>query len=720
VSGIASKGLLRNAQVVAYRVEGGNRVEIGRTTTTGTGSYELTNLPLGALVIVTITATAGTQMVDEATDTLIDVPAGFEMRAATVLQSTSIGGANKLHVTPFSEMAVAKAESASGGLTQASVQAANEDIGRYLHFDPLTLAPEFAAAGSVEGATPTNAPALMLAAVSQLAASSSLGCASGNQADRVKCVVQTLAAGGTHDAAISTALNAARQTTVTDEGYQGTFTPPDVQVQPEVLITPEYKTGIQSAKDLIDSVRDNARALEDLGHRLDGVQTAMLEALKPVTSERVAIIQALALATERLDSYRQGRYTGALPLPASALIEPRLRGSMDVGCTVYADADFSVEATTYENADHVACAITYADVSVSGQRFLSQQRFTVSPRAGVSSGRGYTATAILVKQQTALNAAWPTDPVNWIGDAQLLSDPYEVQITATGTGMDLTHLSLQGNLPQVVREDGSIGGETLSLNVALSVAPLEGNGNLSKLSITGLLSAVSAATDEELATVGLTSGSYVIARLAVPGQVNSEVVDNADTEGHFVLQASVPGGSQVSGELTVSDFAPSTRGDDWPTKLVFVGDIKETAGTPLFSGSLTLIATDLSDFYPDLFGGNETADNFLPKTVAFQGTLHLQDAPPLQLDVNLNNTTFGMVAGLGSYQQGNRTINVQSSNNQQTGLWTLALSGPGGVSVSLSKTSTTAQVTANGGVVVGVLNRDTGRIDYADGTFESF
>jgi len=182
----------------------------------------------------------------------------------------------------------------------------------------------------------------------------------------------------------------------------------------------------------------------------------------------------------------------------------------------------------------------------------------------------------------------------------------------------------------------------------------------------------------------------------------------------------VPGGSQVSGELTVSDFAPSTRGDDWPTKLVFVGDIKETAGTPLFSGSLTLIATDLSDFYPDLFGGNETADNFLPKTVAFQGTLHLQDAPPLQLDVNLNNTTFGMVAGLGSYQQGNRTINVQSSNNQQTGLWTLALSGPGGVSVSLSKTSTTAQVTANGGVVVGVLNRDTGRIDYADGTFESF
>lgn len=73
-----------------------------------------------------------------------------------------------------------------------------------------------------------------------------------------------------------------------------------------------------------------------------------------------------------------------------------------------------------------------------------------------------------------------------------------------------------------------------------------------------------------------------------------------------------------------------------------------------------------------------------------------------------------------SFQQGDRTINVQSTNDQQSGMWTLALSGPGGVSVSLSKTNATAQIKANGGVVVGVLNREAGRIDYADGTFESF
>ena len=718
VSGVASKGLLRNAQVIAYRVDGGNEVEVGRTTTDAEGKYNLTGLPVGALVLVKISAVAGTKMVDEATDQIIDVPAGsLVLRAATVLASSSAGSANGLNVTPFSEMAVAKAERAgSGGLTQEKVQAANEDIRSYLNFDPLTTTPQFEAAGSVGAAKPANGAALLLAAVSELAASSSLGCSTGDQLARVLCVVQTLASSGTHDTAVVAALNAAKQDAVVKEGYQGASIPADAQPQPEVLILSAQRTAIDNAKLLIDSVRDNARALEDLGQRLDGVQSSLVDAVQPLSSERLAIIQTLALVTEALDKYARGGYSGALPVPAYELILPNLSGA---GCTVYADAAFTVEATTYENADYVTCSLTQADVSTGGHRFLYQSRFTVSPRT-VAGGRGYTVTSSLAKQETALNTPWPNDPDNWIGNAELLSDYEDVLVTATGTGTDLTALTLQGDLPPAVFGDGSVGSESLTLNVALSVAPLGGGSNLSKLSITGLLSTVSAATDEELVTVGLSSGSHVIARLAVPGQVNSDVVDNVASQGHFVLQASVAGGSDVTGTLDVSDYGVAAGGDEWPTKVVFAGQIKENAGTPLFSGTLTLIATNLGAFNPDLFNGDERADNFLPKQVSFQGTLYPQDVQPLTVNINLTNATFGTVAGSGSYQQGTRTINLQSTNQQDSGLWTLTLTGPGGVNVVLSKASATSQITANGGVVVGTVNRSTGRIDYADGTFESF
>lgn len=712
VSGIASKGLLRNARVIAYRIENGNEIEVGRTTTDAEGKYSLSGLPVGALVLVKISAIAGTTMADEATDTEIDLStSNFTLRAASVVGSS---GTTSVHVTPFSEMAVAKAlVSGSGLLTQAKVVDANEDIRSYLHFDPLVQAPEFAAAGTA----PKNAPALMLAAVSELVASPSLGCAGSDQIARLQCVINALATGGTFDPAVGAALNEAKQDAVARGDYQGDVIPADVQQQPETLIPVAQRTAIENAKLLIDSVRDNARALEDLGHRLGGVQTSLADALQPLSTGRVAIIQTLVLTTEQLDKYARGGYSGALPAPASELIVPSPRGSSGAGCTLYSDAGFSVEATTYQNADYVACSITYADETTGGRRFLYQHRFTVSPRT-VAGGRGYTVTSSLAKQETALNAAWPSDPVNWIGDAQALSDAEDVLVTATGTGTDLTALTLQGDLPPTVSEGGSIGAESLTVDVALSVAA-QGDG-LSKLSITGLISTVSAVTDEELVTVGLANGSHVIARLAVPGQLNSEVVDYSANRGHFVLQASVAGGSQVTGTLDVSDYGVAAGGDEWPTKVVFAGQIKENPDTALFSGTLTLIASNLGVFNPDQFNGEERADNFLPKQVAFQGTLYLQDVPPLLININLNNATFGTVTGSGSYQQGDRTINIQSSTQQPSGLWTLSLTGPGGVSVALSKLNASSQITGSGGVVVGTVNRSTGRIDYADGTFESF
>lgn len=732
-SGTAAKGLIRYAEVTAYQIDGGVEKQVGATTYTDeNGRYTLTGLPVGVVVVLKIKAVAAaggrpaSEMVDEATDDVIALPAGsLELRAATVLEASSGGSVNSLHITPFSDMAVAKAVNATGGLTSTNVTAANADLAAFLHFNPLIDAPTFeAATGSDQPGKPTNQAALMLAAVSELAASSGLGCAQTLPLDRVKCVFAEFNDLGTHSSVIASALNAAKDAAVTNEGYGGTpnqVIPPNVQVQPEVLVPVPQRNAVQSAKALIQSVRANAEPLQQLGEKLSGVQSTLVEALSPLSPGRLALIQAQVTAVDYLDRLAQGQASGDLPVPAGDLIQPVVRDVIGAGCTVYADEGLQTLATTYENADYAVCRVTYADVIEGDRRYLYQQRFSVSPNAAAGS-RAYTVTSAVIKQEIRLSpiGSWVGNPVNRIGNPVVQSDYHDLEVVATGSGNNITALALNGDLPESVGPDGGLTAETLTINLNLSAAALTDGSGLSRLSLVGLLSTVSADTDEEIATVGLASGSYVEARLATPGIVNSNVVNNVGSKGHFVLQATVNGGSQVTGTLDVSDYGTSRGGDEWPTKAVFAGQIKEDAQTLLFSGNVTLTVSGLGSFDPRLPGSDNSADNFLPKQVLFDGTLYAPGVQALALNISLNNATFGSVAGSGSLVQGGRVINIVAQYNQTTGASTATLSSTDGLSVTLSTANPTSQITANGGVVVGTVNSNTGRIDYADGTFESF
>ena len=56
---------------------------LASTTTSATdGSYSLTGLPAGTLVLLEVTPQAGTKMVDEATNVQVDVPVGHRERRA--------------------------------------------------------------------------------------------------------------------------------------------------------------------------------------------------------------------------------------------------------------------------------------------------------------------------------------------------------------------------------------------------------------------------------------------------------------------------------------------------------------------------------------------------------------------------------------------------------------------------------------------------------------
>jgi hypothetical protein len=144
VSGVASKGLLENARVKVYAVSGGTTSLLGTTTTNANGEYSLTGLTATTNpIIVEIETTADTKMCDE---TLPLVGGKFNCTtspaAGTVIRSTlaDLSTSNVAHVTPFSEMAVAAAES-TGTLSAETLAVGQAAVQESLGFNPMTVKP---------------------------------------------------------------------------------------------------------------------------------------------------------------------------------------------------------------------------------------------------------------------------------------------------------------------------------------------------------------------------------------------------------------------------------------------------------------------------------------------------------------------------------------------------------------------------------------------------
>lgn len=107
VAGVVAKGLVKGATVMVCRVVGGapeQDAACARGVTGSDGAYGV-SLADGFTgpVLVKIVAAAGSTMADETTGT--DVPYAMTMRALV----PAVTGATVVHVTPFSEMAVAGA-----------------------------------------------------------------------------------------------------------------------------------------------------------------------------------------------------------------------------------------------------------------------------------------------------------------------------------------------------------------------------------------------------------------------------------------------------------------------------------------------------------------------------------------------------------------------------------------------------------------------------------
>jgi hypothetical protein len=226
VGGTFSKGLYRNAEVQAYEVVNGSLVAIGSKTSTDptTGEYTLSLKPTSNPVVIELTTTAATRMLDETAGfTELTPKVGTKIRTMVGDLTTSVPA---VHGNVFTEMAVAGAQSATGGITASSVAASKALIQSATGIDPFSIKPVKSTSESMDS---KQEKLMTLLTAMMVEAKTNAGSCSGDSTG-VSCLVTTLNSkaemnnsSGSYSVKDSTGLNTFLKDKTT---ALGTYTPP--------------------------------------------------------------------------------------------------------------------------------------------------------------------------------------------------------------------------------------------------------------------------------------------------------------------------------------------------------------------------------------------------------------------------------------------------------------------------------------------------------------
>jgi hypothetical protein len=193
MTGTAAKGLLGNAIVTIYDVSANGTVGstvLGTTRTDAKGLFTANVTGTGP-VVVTITTDAQSTMLDELGGAATPAPANLTLHTALAGPTT-----NPIAVTPLTEMAFGIASAAAGGLTVASIDAANSAVSAaLLDGAPVvsTLPIDLANYKTATVAEQTQAKLLTVLAVSAqdgiAASATGTPCSQGDYNARLVCTV---------------------------------------------------------------------------------------------------------------------------------------------------------------------------------------------------------------------------------------------------------------------------------------------------------------------------------------------------------------------------------------------------------------------------------------------------------------------------------------------------------------------------------------------------
>lgn len=712
MSGVASKGLLKNALVKAYAVnaDGTQGAQIGETLRTdASGHYTLPKLAQGAVVLVEVSVDDDTIMADEATGKDVKPAVGFKLRGVKV-----VGSGDTLQITPFSEMAVQLALR-NGGLKADVIEAANQKVVAFANFPVLTTEPTFDA----KTHKPTNAAGVALASVSQMALNDDFAvCKSKTtQSDKVACVVSEMGARGVGDDILAARIEAGKA-----PFSAGVKDPvPPVSVQLPALALGEVRDAIAEAKALIRNVRANGETAVTLPLALSmqSVADQFKNAVMPVDESTQVQLAAIAEAVQ-ISIDPAGELGPVFPVDGKAVAASLAKGRT-LNCALYQDADLIVPATTYANVKFVTCSVLMAarwlgsssssDGSSSHQMEESISAVTVQPGAVagqfvVNTVLGTKVTTNTYNYNTGLSSRFST-PLSMV----------TVPMTSTATlsrlpGGSLSGVALKGFLAPSENAWNRMH-DRLKVDFKLASTLAPSATGLTRLNLSG--SAAAYAGTVPNVTVAVADGSYIQAATKIAQDAASGLSgDWTGAAAHLEISATAPQGAVLKGSVDLMDFVDSATRQG-PRAAVFTGTLTKTDGSLVFDGKITVDApVDVA------VGPNGYSTYYLDWTAKIEGRMPLPSRPDLQLTLTVKQPAFGQYQFAGSYSQGLDRILLSGLVDDKTSEPnTVTLSTPSGVTVTAKYGDTTYQI-KKGASVVGVFTRSNGKIVYADNTYEQF
>jgi hypothetical protein len=762
LSGVAAKGLMANADVAVLAVNADGSVSstvLGTTTTNASGAYSVSfDGVAGQPYVIRISAKADgtTTHLDEVLGSQ-PLPAGFSLRALGVPASSGAVTVSTT-VTPFSEMAAAAALRASGGITAANTAQALSMVTQLLGFNPLAAAAPSTAAGA---SSSSQQLAIMLTAVSKLAADGGLGCTTGTAADKTRCVTEALAAaastgsiklerGGTD---VSAALGSAVSAVLSNPARAGAVAPTSVTVAqanlgctgsactaaPASGGTPPGPTAtalaIAASKQLFTEIRsDFANLFSRGGITAASGGAANVEAWKfneamqgmQVPVEVMAKdLGVLLTAADLYNDFMTGRSTenirGGAPDSTDANVPFNYMVGNAVACGLYADTTNTVLATTPAQVVQIGCRALYfvAYDPVTRVRREWRHGFTITP--GTNGSFAYTTRARL--RTTPCDAPTCTD-----FNLALQPDFYAGTLTTSlDTAGSITGFAVDGRLPGAF-----VSGSTALYN-GFHEIQMQGTRTLSGFkqevaAITGTLKAFGSDAAPQ-GTLTLRTGSNLV---SIP-------VTAAGTQpgtGAPASQGTVSAGTlnlawttataEFDGTLSLTDSVWDSSGSVFsPQRAELTGSLRNISGgvtSEFLRGSF--VAT-ITGFATHDATQPPSATNRYTEAFTFSAAVAAPNRPRLELTIGASKTSDALDVSSMTMQY--RSV-VNGAPRIVLGA-TATLDGSGVASYTLTEASANLRMEwretdatsalFQGTTPVGTLNNGNGVLTFVDGSFIS-
>lgn len=777
VTGVAAKGLMSDAKVTAHAIKADGSIDetpLGEPVyTDANGNYTL-SFPgnAGTPYVVRVQAVNdgghNTKHLDEATGTEQALPSGFTMRAVITPAAASEGTVtSSASVTPFSELAVAAAAKAEGGLSSANVAQAVTTVTTLLGFDPTTVAVKQTV--SADDSAETKKLALMLTAVSKLAddstLSGSLGCADKSGGEKTQCVVSGLAAAASATSIklesssglnVSALLSDAVTKVIedpalsTDKGLDASL----VETVKDNLActtnctapTPTVADAVSAAKALITQLKSDWTSLFSSGGATATAAGAFNQEVfkfKSVASTVTPAVQmmvtdagAMALGVAMYRDYTSGTSTQTSRGDSGlgyAKTDGTAMNFTAIGCTLYrvvnADGTLTEVATSPDQVAAIGCRASYFAVgqfdSATATSTTTDWRhgFTILPQADGS----FTYTSRARKRVNSCTSGVCTTVTNQALQTNAdgtLPDPSAGTITPrTDSAGKVSGALIAGTLP------GAFGGDTGRAvvnhhhDVTLDVTVTPGSTGGTVVASGSKVIAYKDATTE-IDRVALKTGTVTIVNDDLGNTTGgSMALDIAWT----IAPTATANGTEFQGVVNVPAMARDKSGQDLaPTSLEVSGALRNIASggavTEFLSGKFTASTSGFAAYDKSL---PASATNSYGLTGKFVGTVTAASRPTLEVTINATKrsnattpTTLDAQYRVLVNGAARSVVSLTTVMNPATSVNSFALNeAASGLKLAWTNTQTTAAQMTKGSDVIGVFQN--GVFTFADNSLVS-